>query len=905
MNVNVVGSGYVGTTLAACLAEMGHEVTAIDIDESVVETINEGHAPLHEPGLDDLLAAHVGSRLRATTSYDDLADADLTFLAIGTPSNPDGSIDLGPLSAAAEMVGEALSGLDGDREHLVVVKSTITPPGLEQVREALATGLGDGAGEVELATNPEFLREGTAVSDFRNPDKIVFGTASASALATLEDLYAPLIESTDSPVVRTDPETAMLIKYANNAFLATKISLANDLGNVSKEFGLDAYEVMEAVGLDDRIGERFLRSGVGWGGSCLTGDQRVLAKDDDGTRFLTFEEFFGRYVNEETESVDDVSVLSYDESGNGTFKSVLEATRREYDGELCRIRTKMNKEVTVTDDHPMLVVDGDDVLVRTAGSLTETDRIPVYTDITVDPIGHFDLIDLVVGDPDLPAEKVYLKPTFDLADKKSHLRNVLEEYNRRQSYDRVREFCRKNYLPLDVFLEFENQLDFDRGDVSLYTTIGGGQTYVPAIIPANEAFWRFVGYYLSEGHINDDDSGHGSTTRRRVILSFHPTDEPEYVSDVESYYESLGIRYTTSRRDTTRQIEISSRIFARFIEDLGCGTGSYSAALPDVVYQEPVPHRKAVLSGLFRGDGHIAYPKHSNAVVYDYGSVSEELIAGMQLLLHSIGIVPSYKTSQSAKSTTPAHFLRVSSKEQIDELKDLFLDADVAKIDRRLDNYAKSIAPTGHTDGGTHTTVRVRDIETIDSEEPIPVYSLEVADTHTFVTTDGLAVHNCFPKDVDALRAAAREQGYEPPLLEAAVEVNDRQPERLLALLDEHVDVAGERVAVLGLAFKPGTDDVRNSRAIPLIEGLVERGAAVVGYDPVATETMREVFPDVEYADSAADALAGASGAVVATDWDEFAALDEAFDAMAEPVVVDGRRIIERREGITYEGLTW
>ena len=164
---------------------------------------------------------------------------------------------------------------------------------------------------------------------------------------------------------------------------------------------------------------------------------------------------------------------------------------------------------------------------------------------------------------------------------------------------------------------------------------------------------------------------------------------------------------------------------------------------------------------------------------------------------------------------------------------------------------------------------------------------------------------SCFPKDIAALSAAARDVGYDPTLLEAAVAVNDKQPGRLLGLLDDHVDVAGERVAVLGLSFKPGTDDVRNSRAIPVIEGLLDRGATVVGYDPVATAQMRERFPDIEYADSAAAALEGAAGAVVTTDWDEFAALDEAFDAMATPVVVDGRRIIARREGITYEGLTW
>ncbi len=164
---------------------------------------------------------------------------------------------------------------------------------------------------------------------------------------------------------------------------------------------------------------------------------------------------------------------------------------------------------------------------------------------------------------------------------------------------------------------------------------------------------------------------------------------------------------------------------------------------------------------------------------------------------------------------------------------------------------------------------------------------------------------SCFPKDVAALIAAAREADYEPQLLEATVGVNDRQPERMLDLLDAHVDPAGRRIAVLGLAFKPGTDDVRNSRAIPAIEGLQRRGAEVVAYDPVATENMREHFPDVEYADSAAAALEGAHGALVVTDWDEFAALDEEFEAMAEPVVIDGRRIVEPREGLVYEGLTW
>lgn len=431
MDVSIVGSGYVGTTVAACLADLGHDVYNIDIDESIVEGINDAKTPIHEPGLEPLVSAYGGGRLQATTDYSTVAATDLTILALPTPNEPDGSIDLSAMEAGVESVGEALADRDG--YHLVVVKSTVVPGTTEdRLRPILESAScktdGDGIG---LAVNPEFQQEGSAVEDFMEPDKIVLGTdGDERALDLLAKLYEPIVFDWDVPVVETGRREAEMIKYANNAFLASKISLINDLGNISKEFDVDAYEVAEALGLDDRIGEQFLRSGVGWGGSC-------------------------------------------------------------------------------------------------------------------------------------------------------------------------------------------------------------------------------------------------------------------------------------------------------------------------------------------------------------------------------------------------------------------------------------------------------------------------------------------FPKDIRAIIYAAREVGYDPAMLDAAVEINDRQPQRLLSLLDDHVDVAGERVAVLGLSFKPGTDDIRNSRAIPVIGGLLDRGAEVVGYDPVATDAMRERFPDIEYADSPEAALNGAVGAVVATDWDEFAALDEAFDAMANPVVVDGRRIISRRQGLTYEGLTW
>jgi len=429
MRISVVGSGYVGTTVAACLADLGYRITNVDIDRGIVDRINAGESPIHEPGLDDLLSTHGGDRLRATTDYGAVGDTDLTFVALPTPANEDGSIDLSIITQGMESLGAALATKADP--HVVVVKSTVIPGSTEGVLEPAMREAGTGD-NVHVAMNPEFQREGTAVEDYLNPDKLVVGTDSAYARETLGTVFEPLVAraNSEATLVETGIREAEMIKYVNNTFLAAKVSLINEIGNICKEYGVDAYEVAEAIGLDDRIGERFLRSGVGWGGSC-------------------------------------------------------------------------------------------------------------------------------------------------------------------------------------------------------------------------------------------------------------------------------------------------------------------------------------------------------------------------------------------------------------------------------------------------------------------------------------------FPKDTAALIAAAADAGYDPSLLEAVVEVNDKQPERMLDLAERHVALEGTRVAVLGLAFKPGTDDVRNSRAIPLIEALRDRGADVVCYDPVATEEMRERFPAASYVDSAAAALDGAHAALVVTDWDEFAALDEEFDRMDTPVVVDGRHVIGRREGLTYEGLTW
>ena len=271
MKITVVGCGYVGTVTGACLAELGHEVVFVDIDKRKTESINSGRPPIFEPDLNKLISKN-NNRISATI---DIAKAekntDLTFICVGTPSNADGSINLGYVKSASADLGKALKG--SNSFHLFVVKSTVLPGTTEDlVKPAIECASGKEAfKDFGLASNPEFLREGNAIEDFFRPDRIVIGSADAKSKTLLENLYASL----DCPKIFTDIKTAEMIKYVSNASLAVKISFANEIGNMCKALGIDSYEVFKAVGMDRRRNPSFFRSGIGFGGSCFSKD--VLA----------------------------------------------------------------------------------------------------------------------------------------------------------------------------------------------------------------------------------------------------------------------------------------------------------------------------------------------------------------------------------------------------------------------------------------------------------------------------------------------------------------------------------------------------------------------------------------------------------------------------------------------------
>ena len=279
MKVSVIGSGYVGTVTAACFAELGHNVVCIDIDPGKVDMINRGQPPIYEEGLEELLKKHAGKNIRATTDYDDaVANTDISFICVGTPSDDNGNIDLGIVKAASKSLGSAIGKKDG--YHVVVVKSTVVPETTEKVVVPIieqASGRKPGV-DFGAGMNPEFLREGKAVHDFMHPDKIVVGAIDQRSDDIISAMYAGLecqIKHT-CQITHTDPGTAEMIKYVNNSFLATKISFSNEIGNICKKLGIDTYKVMEAVGKDSRISPNFLNSGAGFGGSCFPKDVKAL-----------------------------------------------------------------------------------------------------------------------------------------------------------------------------------------------------------------------------------------------------------------------------------------------------------------------------------------------------------------------------------------------------------------------------------------------------------------------------------------------------------------------------------------------------------------------------------------------------------------------------------------------------
>jgi UDPglucose 6-dehydrogenase len=312
----MIGTGYVGLVSGACFAEFGVQVVCADNDEAKVSALRSGTVPIYEPGIEELVERNVSQgRLSFTTDTAEAIRSSLViFIAVSTPSLPDGSTDLAMVEAVSREIGRAMDGY-----KVVVTKSTVPVGTSAKVRGWIEEELAAAGREVRfsIASNPEFLREGAAIGDFMRPDRVVIGTEDVEATAILSDLYRPLY-LIEAPVLMTDIPTAELTKYAANAFLATKISFINEMANLCEKVGADIHSIARGIGLDKRIGLKFLHAGPGFGGSCFPKDTRSVAH-------------FAREVGQELEIVESVIRVN-ERQRERMVEKIVEALDGDIDG---------------------------------------------------------------------------------------------------------------------------------------------------------------------------------------------------------------------------------------------------------------------------------------------------------------------------------------------------------------------------------------------------------------------------------------------------------------------------------------------------------------------------------------------------------------------------------------------
>jgi UDPglucose 6-dehydrogenase len=893
--IGVIGVGWVGLVTAACFAELGHEVWARDILPDKVESLARGEVPIHEPGLSELVTKNA-ARLHFTTDMaETLEHARLLFVCVDTPPTYSGDADLSRVEAVIAELGES-------NEHALVMKSTV-PVGTGRSIQRRREGLG-------YVSNPEFLKEGSAVDDFMRPDRVVIGANDDSEqyAARVAALYEPL----GGPIVRTDVASAEMIKLASNAFLATKISFINEIANVSEELGADVNEVARGMGLDDRIGSQFLRAGIGYGGSCLPGDETVLVRHYGRTTLLTFEQLWRRLEQDGDEQPQEgvitphaLEVLSWlPEQREPIFLPVMCVTRRDHDGELIEVTTKMGRRLRTTPDHPFLVTDADDAPVRRvlAQDLTTDDWLPLSME-RAEGADSSKLASIlsVVDRAELSPERLIVRPRREeVAALVS--RPVAERHEvftgPTPVHSRTNSIRQSGAIRLDEACRGEVSLD---GSM-LGTTHGN---FVRSTLDLDKSFWRVVGLYIAEGCTYVRRGNH------RVIWTFHPDREEHLIEEVVGYWKRQGMEPRVHTTPTSRQVVVHSRVVAAWWSHvLGLGATSYEQRLPDLIWDRPESDKWAVLSGIFEGDGSWSLVNGGPSVIVELGTISDELADGVLRLLGEVGIVASRRIGRTPKSTKDTHWLRISGAGQVERALALVPETDRLGVTTSIALQKKRIASTGFKASETgHVRVRVTGV----TRHPFHgnVFSMEVPGAHTFVSSGSIALSNCFPKDVQALKQLAGNTGYHFQLLTAVIEVNELQKRRTIGKLQKHLgSLVGKEVALLGVAFKPNTDDIREATSLVLAGRLQGEGAHVRVYDPVAAERAGAMLGGATICGSALEAVENADAVVLVTEWPEFRELDWAGEVkgrMRTPLVVDGRNFLDREAlaaaGFSYEGI--
>ncbi len=901
-NICVLGAGYVGLVSGACFADLGNNVVLLDIDERKINALRGGEIPIYEPGLSELVIRNVrAGRLDFTTRYPAaLRQAEFVFVAVGTPSGVDGEAEMQYVRMAAESIAEHM-----DHPLIIVNKSTVPVGTGDWVADIIRKRQRDPI-PFWVVSNPEFLREGSAIHDFMNPDRVVLGSMHKEAAEKVAQLHAPL----RARIQITDLRTAEMIKYASNAFLATRISFINEIATICERLGADVKDVAVGMGYDRRIGPHFLDAGLGFGGSCFTGDETLFALNSPNVITQSFQDAFAEAgtptpgISVQVVVPAEKRVLAFDlETGRPTLAEVTALTRRPYQGMMVSISASMGRTLRLTADHPVILQTPDGFVITPADSVTPGDQLMALMELpVVEEVGALNLLELLEGHA--LADDVYVS-TDDDSFAQQYARFVhhipiemLRHPNEIKRHGRMA-------LPLFHRLTTLGVLDVSAEKLKLYTAKGPA-TKISAIIPVDADFLRLCGYFLAEGHINRD-SGRNGAVRERVSFSFHEN-ETEYIADLQRILARYGLKFLENRSTHALSTIVSSRIFAWLLRDvLGCGTRSEDKALPRLAFNVMPDLRYELVRGAFSGDGAVTPVQDGKNLMFEYATVSKPLADGMALLLQTLGVIPSIRERWMNKSKRLAYVLRISGYSQLDAMRDVFGNKHRGKIDTILAGYQRHIRQRGFSRQGPVAALTVQGV--IYEEAETHVYSLETT-TGTLIAASGLVCHNCFPKDVRALEHMALVHGAHPQLLRAVLDINQHQRRQVVVKLRDILGGLDERrFGLLGLSFKPNTDDMRDAPSLDIARQLLREGGVVQAYDPVAMEVAGRMLPDIRLCESAYEAAQDVDAVVLITEWNEFRQLDMARlkAGMRGNVLLDGRNIWDPDEmaalGFRYAGV--
>ena len=901
MQIAVVGTGYVGLVVGACLAGVGNDVTCVDHDPAKVELLRRGGIPIYEPGLEAIVQQNVKEgRLHFTTDpAQAIQEAEIIFIAVGTPPGEDGSADLQYVLAVAQTIAQHMQS-----EKIVICKSTVPVGTCDRVRELIQS---QSAHPVHVVSNPEFLKEGSAVRDFQSPDRVIIGSDSDEAARKVANLYMPFMRRSNR-ILHMGVRSAEMTKYASNSMLATKISFMNEIANLCDAVGADVELVRQGMSMDERIGPHFIFPGAGFGGSCLLGRESVMVRQGGRVRLMTLKALFDQLaplakdephvIAADAPGVEVLSWLPQDRAP--VFRAVSTVTRRGYEGELVEVRTATGRRVSVTTDHPFVVLPherSDQPQIKLARDLTAQDWLPLGRglELAEHGPGSLDVLDFLAHAHLLPSTTlVGLGPlgrralqTLDV----EALGAALATVDHAPDHAHLHALRRAGTLRLDE----ARAADLPLEDAAFGAAFGAS---LPRQLPLDAPFLRVLGLYMAQGHISGDGA------RRRVTWCFHPTKAPHLVDEVASFWAQLGVKVDVRQSLNAMQVSVASSLLAGIFQALGAGACGDDHALPSILWSRSPQEQIAFLSGLWHAEGSWSSVRGGSRVILEYGTTSRRLADGIIRMLAAHHVIARLKVGPAPRATRDTYWISIRDADQVEAMRELVSPAERPLVLASLARQSTRVACADTRELGLPGAVAARVTSLARRPFHGMVYSLEVPEAHTFVTSFGLVVHNCFPKDVRALAHLGRRYGKDTSVLEAVERVNTHQKHRLVDMARGFFQdqLQGKRLAVWGLAFKPNTDDVREAPSLLCIRALLQAGASISATDPIAIDAARadlaDLGPLAQQLTFEADAYAtlkDADALFIFTEWSQYRSPNFARMAslMRSPVIFDGRNLYD------------